>query len=165
MGPPPPQSTLLQALHQLPPGQEPHGQQPPSQEPDDQETYSPESPSADEGDSMSAMSSRLETPTLLKIQLPFQKGKRTESGDAADKELAGQSGFPFRADDDEGSVITVLDGDSSDKGGASTSTPWSALTSGQKRGLEDQTSESLTPKEPVTMEALIPPQEPDLPSG
>ena len=79
---------------------------------------------------MSVMSSKLETPTLLKVQLPFKKGKKTESRGAPDKEPASQPGFPFGDDDDEGSVITVSDEDGSDKGGTSTSTHQSAPTSG-----------------------------------
>ena len=99
---------------------------------------------------MSAMSSKLETPTCLQVKLSFKKGKKTESRAVPDKEPPSQAGFPFRDDDNEVSVVTVSDEDGSDKGGTSTSTHQSASTSSQKQCLEDQTSESLTPKKPMT---------------
>ena len=147
VGPPPPQLTLPQAPSQLPP----------TKEPNDQETYSPGSPSSNKGDSMSAMSFKLEAPTLLKVCLLFKKGKKTKSSEAPDEEPASQLGFPFGDDDDDGSIVTVSDEDGSNKGGAGTSTQQSAPASGQKQGLEDQTLESLTPKKPAMEEASIPP--------
>ena len=127
MGPPPPQLTLLR-----PPSQLPQSQQPPSQEPDGQETYSPGSPSSDEGDSMSARSSKLQTPTLLKVRLPLKKGKKTKPGGTPDKEPTSQPGFPFGDDNEEESVITVSDEEGSDKVGASTSIHQSVPTSVRK---------------------------------
>ena len=96
--------------------------------------------------------SKLGTPTILWVQFPFKKKKKIDSGGTPDKESPSQPGFPFRDDNEEGSIVSISDEDGSDKGGASTSTCKSVPTSGRKRGLGDQTSESSTQKKPATEE-------------
>ena len=70
---------------------------------------------------MSVMSSRLETPTTLKIKLDFKKKKKDGSGGAPDKEPPSRPGFPSGEDEEKVSVISLSDEDGSDKGDAGAS--------------------------------------------
>ena len=96
--PPPPLMDLPQPPDQLPPhpevGWETARQPPPHQE-TAQESLSPESPSSEDRDGMSVVSSRPETPGSLKVKFPFQKRKKEDgSGGAPGKVPPSQPEVP-----------------------------------------------------------------------
>ena len=88
-----------------------------------QEILSPESPSSDDGNGISVVSSKMETPGSLKVKFSFQKKKKEgEPKDAPGKGQSSQSGLPSTGDDERVSVVSLSDEDGSDKGDAGTST-------------------------------------------
>ena len=98
---------------------------------------------------------------MFKVKFPFgQREKKTQ--ESPTKESSSQKDAPSEVDQEEALVVTISDDEGPGQEVPGTSTSKSA---DRKRHLEDQASESLTPKKPATEEESAPTWEWNLPTG
>ena len=101
---------------------------------------------------------------MLKVKFPFnQRAKKTQ--ESPEDESPSQKDAPSEVDQEEASVVSISDDDKPGQEASGTSTSKSAGVPDHKWCLEDQASESSTPKKPATEEESAPTREWSLPSG